>query len=578
MFKKWSIKVQKLYDCKFFASRLLGQNRFFNDCGAMLDVDVSENIAETSERFIVEFKRLLEMLPIKYSGLVVKNYSSGFIVVIQYPYDLLNAMCDIMDRMWEEYAKYVDNQTPIDFERLLQKSNRFLNKEQNPVIREVYLLAREKKVNFFIYKDNLYIGSGIKRFCIPVKDLHSTVNIPWDTVGDIPILIVTGTNGKTTTARLTEFICRNSGKKTGSCDSDFVMINGQITEEGDLSGPQGNQLVLMNPEVEVAVLEVARGGLVKRGLLPNYAVAATVTNIANDHIGQSGIENQTDLALLKGVVYAGVKQSGTVIINLDDANIAGLPHSANEVKRAYISAKLSENQVSAFLTEDNFVVFIENDNIVLKTKTARNVLNNLKHVPLTVEGLAKYNYENILHALSLCYALGLTLDQIQDGLAKFGSDDKSNFGRWNYFKSDTHGHMVVDTAHNSAGLSLVLKLAHDFRKLHKLQGRLGLMYGITGDRRAMAPELSKIVIDNHVDHLVIKEILTAMRGSEVGEMPQLFKAELLHQGYPENKIEIISSELENAKFILGQSKPDDVYILCVHEQVHEVIDLLKQSI
>lgn len=566
--------MTKLYDTKFFASRLLGQNRFFARCGAMLDVGLKENIPETSAKFMHEFTKLLDQLPVKHTATVVKNYSNGFSVIIQFPYDLLNAMCDIMDRMWEEFAKFIDNSSPIDFDRLLQKANKFIEKDKNLAIREAYDMAQKRNVNFFVFRDNLYIGSGVKRFCIAVKDLKSVNDIPWDIVLDIPILLITGTNGKTTTTRLVDFICRNSGLKTGECDSDFVMINGKITDEGDLSGPTGHQLVLMNPEVEVAVLEVARGGLVKRGLLPNYAVAATVTNIANDHIGHSGIENQTDLAELKGVVFSGLKENGNAIINLDDENITKLNVLG---KKSYISTKLNDNEISKYLINDNFVVFIENDTIVLKTKTKRIELNNLKDVPLTVNGLAKYNYENILHAVGLCLSLGLSTENISVGLKKFGSDDKSNFGRWNYYKSDKFGHMVVDTAHNPAGLSLVLKLAKDFKALHNLNGRIGLMYGITGDRRAMAPELSKIIVENNIDHLVIKEILTAMRGSEVGEMPLVFKNELLRQGFPENRIDIYPSELDNAKFIINQSKPDDIYILCVHELVHEVIDLLKDN-
>ena len=181
----------------------------------------------------------------------------------------------------------------------------------------------------------------------------------------------------------------------------------------------------MHPKVEVAILEVARGGMIKRGLLPNYATAATVTNISHDHIGQSGIENLTDLAVAKGIVYSGIKPDGIAIVNLDDEHIRELP--LTNQRKAYLSTKLTAEEMQKFVRADNFVVYLDDQQITVQTSNELHRLNNITQIPITVYGLAHYNYENVLHATALTFALGLTPAQIMFGLAKFGADARLKF-------------------------------------------------------------------------------------------------------------------------------------------------------
>ena len=306
--------------------------------------------------------------------------------------------------------------------------------------------------------------------------------------------------------------------------------------------------------------------------MPNYVDVATVTNIAYDHIGQNGINSLVDLANAKGVVYNALKQDGIAIINLDDEHIKQL---VVKHKKAYISTKLSEQEISKYLTDDNYVVFIRDNVIILKTNSVEYPLNKINEIPITVYGLATYNFENVLHAVALCFALKITPEQIIFGLKKFGADDKSNFGRWNYYKSINHGHLVVDIAHNPAGLDNILNLATGFKQLHKVNGLLRLMYGNTADRRDTIPEIVALINKYHVDEVIIKEFQTSLRGSQLGEMPQVFYAELIKQGYPSEKIKIMPNEFEATQFILTQAKPDDFTLLCSHELIVEVSKLMR---
>jgi UDP-N-acetylmuramyl tripeptide synthase len=480
--------------------------------------------------------------------------------------------CDLLDWVWLEIVDFIEQDLPIRTKECIRDFTSMIEDNQQIILRKIYDKAHQHQVNFFINKDIIVLGSGIGQFRTKVNKITKLKDIPWKKIHNIPTALITGTNGKTTTTRLTEFICRKAKLKSAYCSTDWVMVNGRKVVEGDLSGPTGHQYAMMNQKVEVAILEAARGGIVKRGLMPNYVDVATVTNIAYDHIGQNGINSLVDLANAKGVVYNALKQDGIAIINLDDEHIKQL---VVKHKKAYISTKLSEQEISKYLTDDNYVVFIRDNVIILKTNSVEYPLNKINEIPITVYGLATYNFENVLHAVALCFALKITPEQIIFGLKKFGADDKSNFGRWNYYKSINHGHLVVDIAHNPAGLDNILNLATGFKQLHKVNGLLRLMYGNTADRRDTIPEIVALINKYHVDEVIIKEFQTSLRGSQLGEMPQVFYAELIKQGYPSEKIKIMPNEFEATQFILTQAKPDDFTLLCSHELIVEVSKLMR---
>lgn len=565
-----------LSSASFFSSRLLGQSRFFPVAGAVIDISYkSTENQKIADFFVTELKQLLSSLSVTDYEVKTLVFANGINVALRYPYDLLMVACEILDWMWLEVVDNLDKELPIRQDKAKKIFSQMIEENQQIMLRKLYNKAQQHKVNFFIHKDLIILGSGVNQFRIKQNKVTKINDIPWKKIANIPTILVTGTNGKTTTTRLTEFICRKAKLKSGYCSTDWVMINGRLVTEGDLSGPTGHQYVMMNPKVEVAILEAARGGIVKRGLMPNYATAATVTNIAYDHIGQNGIETLEDLANAKGVVYDAIAEDGIAVVNLDDKYIPNLPIKQ---KKAYLSTKLTEQEISQYLTADNYVVYLDNGMITLQTSKVKYGLNKINEIPITVHGLATYNYENVLHATALAYAVGVTPEQIQFGLKKFGADDKSNFGRWNYYQSKRHGHLVVDIAHNPAGLENILSLATGFRKLYNLTGKLGLMYGNTADRRDTIPEIVAIINKYNVDQVVIKEFQTSLRGSQLGEMPQAFYDELIKQGYPAEKIKVIPNELEAVTHILTETNGEDMYLLCSHELITDVSKLLRDTL
>lgn len=565
--------MTRLYDAEFFSSRLLGQNRFFDVPGAVMDISLTENNQAVADLYQAELIKLLDLLPIKDYSVKVQVFSSGVNIAMSYPYDLLMVACDILDWVWYDVVDLLDKELAINLERSQRRFKARIKDNQQLLLRRIYDKARKKQLNFLVHDDLLILGSGVTQFRTKLNLISKISDIPWKQIANIPCVLITGTNGKTTTTRLTEFICRRAKLKSGYCSSDWVMVNGKQVINGDLSGPTGHQQVLMHPKVEVAILEVARGGLVKRGLLPNYVTAATITNISHDHIGQSGINNLSDLAQAKGIVYQAIKADGIAVVNLDDAHICDL--SLVNSRKAYLSTKLSENQISTYLNASNFVVFLEDGKIVIKTLQEKLTLNKIDSLPITIYGLAHYNNENVLHAVALCFSLGLSSAQISHGLARFGADEKSNFGRWNHYTSMNKGHLVVDLAHNPVGLANILELAQGFRRLENLTGKFSLLYGNTADRRETIPEIVALIIRYEVEEVTIKEFQTALRGSQVGEMPELFYNELIQQGFPATQIKIIANEVDAVNMILTQAKPEDFHLLCVHEHITEITTQLR---
>lgn len=568
--------VDKLTEASFFSSRLLGQSRFFSVAGAVIDISCDkDNNQQIAELFEDELHYVLAKLPVKVYDVKVLVFQNGINIALSYPYDLLMVACDMLDWLWLEIVDFFDNDLPIRRQKAVKIFTQMIEENQQLILRKIYTKAQNLKLNFSIYKDIIILGSGVRQFRIKQNQVTKLTDIPWKKIANVPSILVTGTNGKTTTTRLTEFICRKAKLKSGYCSTDWVMINGRLVEEGDLSGPSGHQYVLMNPKVEVAVLEAARGGIVKRGLLPNYATVATITNISYDHIGQNGINTLDDLAHAKGVVYDALAEDGIAVINLDDPYITKL-NITN--RKAYLSTKLDATSICTYLTADNYVVYLEHGAVVLQTLHEKFVLNKIDEIPLTVYGLASYNYENVLHAVALSYAVGVTPEQISFGLKKFGADDKSNFGRWNYYKSLEHGHLVVDIAHNPAGLDNILRLASGFKALKGVNGKLGLMYGNTADRRDTIPEIVRIILAYQVDEVIIKEFQESLRGSQLGEMPQVFYDELIKQGYPVEQIKVIPNELEATHYIWETAQHDDMYLLCSHELITDVSKFLREKI
>src|SRR6185437_5271625 len=394
--------------------------------------------------------------------------------------------------------------------------------------------------------------------------------IPWDNIKEIPAVLVTGTNGKTTTVRLTRFICKTANKIVGYCSSDWIMIGDEIIEKGDLSGPSGNQGVMMNQNVEVAVLEVARGGLLRRGILTNFVCAATVTNVSEDHMNEDGVDTLEELAQAKALVYKAIAADGYAVINLDDALMR--EHSKKlTVKKIYITRDITNPNYALYLADASYVCYAKDGAFYWRDKENDQLVSTFADTPITVNGNALHNVENALHAIALSFTLGNSIEHIGEALMQYENTAENNQGRANVFNYNG-GKIIVDFAHNAAGFVAMINLV---RSYVTEGGRLGILLGNTSNRMNLADKITDSIINGKPDFVVIKELTTYLRGTEPGQLVRQMQEMLLAKGMDAKNIQLVENEFDALDVVLNFVSPGDAFLFITHESTAEIIEKLK---
>ncbi len=371
---------------------------------------------------------------------------------------------------------------------------------------------------------------------------------------DQRVALVTGSNGKTTTTRLIAAMTMATGQHTGWCCTDGVFIDGVAVEAGDWSGPAGAQRVVGAPAVECAILETARGGILRRGLGVLGAAVAVVTNIEADHFGEYGVETLADLALVKLVIAKGLRGGGVLVLNADDAALRAATLPAG-VTVAWYSPSGATRQVG----ERPVTAWRDGDHLWLAAPRGVEDLGDLRTMPLTAAGAAEYNLTNMLAAALAAHHLGVVPSTITTVLARFGAHPADNAGRLSRF--EWHGATILlDYAHNPTGLTGLLKVA---RSLHPT--RLLLLLGQAGNRDDGAlADLAAAAWAARPDRIVLKELDGYRRGRTMGEVPALLEGALRTLGAPTDRIVTVLDEVEAVEASIAWAQPGDVLVLPVH--------------
>ena len=295
--------------------------------------------------------------------------------------------------------------------------------------------------------------------------------------GRIPIIAITGTNGKTTTTRLTAHISKSAGKKVGYTTSDGVYIQNQLLMKGDCTGPVSAQFVLKDPTVDFAVLECARGGILKSGLAFQNCDVAIVTNVAADHMGLGGINTIEQMAKVKAVVPETVFAHGYAVLNADDDLVYAMKDDL-KCNVALFSMDETNPRIQKHCKEGGLATVYENGFVSILKGTWKIRVCNVKDIPLTFEGKATHNIANCLPSVMACYLFKtITIEDIRTGLQTFAAGSITTPGRLNFFHFK-HFTFLADFAHNPHGLKLLGEFVGKLDYTHKV----GVISG-TGDRR-----------------------------------------------------------------------------------------------
>jgi cyanophycin synthetase len=385
----------------------------------------------------------------------------------------------------------------------------------------------------------------------PVVDML----FPKGSVGRIPIIAITGTNGKTTTTRITAHIAKSAGKKVGYTTSDGVYIQNQLMMKGDCTGPISAQFVLKDPTVDFAVLESARGGILKNGLAFQNCDVAIVTNVAADHMGLGGINSLEQMAKLKAVVPETVFPHGYAVLNADDDLVYAMRKDL-KCNVALFSMNENNSRIKDHCKKGGLAAVFENDYISILKGTWKIRVINVKEVPITFEGKAIHNINNCLPAVMAAYLYrDITIDDIKSALMSFVPSSSQTPGRLNFFHFKNFT-FLADFAHNPHGL----RLLGDFLGKLDYPRKIGLISG-TGDRRDEDIRELGNLSAQYFDEIIIR-CDKNLRGRTAEEIISLLK-EGIAEVNPDLPTMVIENEEEALEYIYSHPQHGALYtIMC----------------
>ncbi len=380
---------------------------------------------------------------------------------------------------------------------------------------------------------------------------------PPGTPAKIPIASVTGTNGKTTTARMLAHIQKMNGFTVGLCTTDGVYIDGERTVVGDMTGPQSAQMVLRDPSVDLAVLETARGGLLRAGMGYRYCNVGAVLNVTSDHLGQKGVDTLEQLAEVKRIVVEVARDCA--VLNADDLHCLKMADHTKAARIAYVTMNPRHELVRQHIRAGGLACVLEEgingQMITLFDKGAHLPLLWTHLVPATLEGKALHNVQNAMFAAAMAYAMGVKIENIRVGLRTFDSTFFQAPGRTNVY--DGHPFKVIlDYGHNPAAVSALVDLV---RRL-EVGGRRICVLSAPGDRRD--EDIAEIAraCAKRFDHLIVRRD-DDPRGRGPEEVPLLLKQGLVAAGHPESAISVVIDEQQAIEAALKMGRRDDLLLI-----------------
>jgi cyanophycin synthetase len=381
----------------------------------------------------------------------------------------------------------------------------------------------------------------------------------------IPIIAVTGTNGKTTTTRLIAHIVKNNGYKVGFTTSDGIYIQNHMMEKGDTTGPISAEYVLKDPTVEFAILETARGGILRAGLGFSQCDIGIVTNIQEDHLGLADIHTLEDLARVKATVIRSIKKDGWAILNAEDSQCIKM---ANDLKCnvAYFSMTEDNTIVQKFAKEGKIVAVYENGFITIKKGEWKIRIERVTHVPLTLGGKAKFMIANVLAATLAAYLQGFKTDDISLSLQTFIPSAAQTPGRMNIFEFKKFK-VLIDFAHNPAGYRGI----EEYLSSVEATKKIGIISGV-GDRRDEDIKECGLIAGRMFDHIIIRQE-KYLRGRTEEEIINLITSGI-EEANKEVKYEIIPKETEAIKHAISNAE-NGSFITALSDVVTNAITIVQ---
>ena len=381
----------------------------------------------------------------------------------------------------------------------------------------------------------------------------------------IPIIAVTGTNGKTTTTRLISHIVKNNGYRVGFTTSDGIYVQNSMLTKGDTTGPVSAEFILKDPTVEFAILETARGGILRSGLGFKKCDVAVVTNIQEDHMGLSDINTLSDMARVKGVVARSVKRDGYAVLNADNEHCIAISKTL-DCNIAYFSINENNPVIVEHCKKGGIAAIYENGYITIRKGEWKFRVDKASHIPLTFGGRVTFMIYNVLAATLATYVYGFTIEDIKLNLETFIPSAAQTPGRMNIFEFKEYK-VLIDFAHNPDGF----KGIKEFLTTVESPFKIGIITG-TGDRRDEDIREMGRLSSQMFDHIIIRQD-KFLRGRQADDIVKLL-VEGIQDANPEQSYEYIPKEMEALKHALSLAKKG-TFITALSDVIDNAIEVVQ---
>ncbi len=557
---------------------MTGHNRFFDGSGAVLETGVRDPavLAGWHERVLRACAEL--RWPAAIARVVAQQ--AGASLALAAPADQLFTATEVNE--WALAAAVAEHeplraatliealaaeqpeeiQPPVlETRAALLRLRRRAAREANPRLRALIEVAQSRGLPFLLDDEALTLGAGAGGRNWPLAELPDPAAVDWAALRAIPTALVTGTNGKTTMVRLLAACAKAAGFTTGYCCTDGVFVAGTALGTGDYSGPAGARRVLRDAHAEAAILETARGGILRRGLAVVRADVAVITSIAADHFGEYGVHDLEALLDVKLAVARALDAQGLLVVNADNALLARrAPESGKPL--GWFALNADAPLLAAHRRSGGATAGVREGRLVLFHAAVEHDLGAVAAMPLAAGGHSHFNVANLAAAALGAAGLGIAPATIAAVYAGFGANPEDNAGR--LMRYELGGlDLIVDFAHNPAALAGLVDFAQHLRG----SGRLALLLGQAGNREdADIDRLAAVAAAGRPDFVVVKELGTYLRGRDSGEVPTLLRRALAAAGIAPGAIGDASDEDGAVRLALGWARPGDVLVLPLHSR------------
>jgi UDP-N-acetylmuramyl tripeptide synthase len=556
--------------------RLFGPNLQTRGPATLAEVsfDPGDDVPAAIAAWRGEVDRMAAAVGRSFPDTEARVYRGGAVLTFSAPTDVLLPATDLNEWAATSAARIVRGEGALPLEPRRTELAAAFREKTRPDLLALEAEALARGVPFLWDDERVTVGAGKGSLSWPMPDAPRPSDVDWGRVSGVPLALVTGTNGKTTSVRLLARMLKRAGHVVGMTTTDGVWIDERLALAGDYTGPAGALHVLRDPTVEAAVLETARGGILRRGLAVRHADVALLTNVSDDHLGHYGVDDLASLARVKAVTASVVAGTGRVVVNADDPHLlaalpdGGAPRVLFGLDPA--SAPLVAHRAGggeAWTVRDGTLVRGEGDG-------AETAIARVADLAFAFGGAAPYNVANALGAAAAAHALGVPDATIGEALTRFLPAATDNPGRGN-LRTTRGVSVLVDFAHNPDGIRSVLGLV---ARLRAPGGRLAVVAGYAGDRSDESiHDAARAIHDAEPSLVVLRDLDGYLRGRQPGEVPTLFRRALLGLGLPPSRVCDAPSEGLALRRALAWARPGDFVVILAHLESAEVDAVLAEG-